>query len=145
MRRLHRHIAIVTRLSNIALKRLSWRAGYGRVVNFKRATGGALSNYLAKYVAKPGVGLDAWPSRTRWAQTIIAKVPRQVPRGTPEPRGWIVDRFPRFATERAVRVCFDMRVARLEAPVSGVAPHGKVWPQPEDNAWVPRPPPHPID
>ena len=42
-RRLHRHVALVTRLSNIALKRLAWRAGYGRVVNFKRATGGALS------------------------------------------------------------------------------------------------------
>src|SRR5207245_9573455 len=80
----------------------------GRVVKFTCATGGALSNYRAKYVAKPGVGLDAWPSRTRWAQTIIPVVPRQVPRGTPEPLGWLVERFPRFATERAVRVCFDM-------------------------------------
>ncbi len=143
-RRLHRHVALVTRLSNIALKRLAWRAGYGRVVNFKRATGGALSNYLAKYMAKPGVGLDAWPSRTRWAQTIIAKVPRQVPRGTPEPRGWLVDRFPRFATEHAVRACFDLQIARREREVkreSGHAPHDEVWPPLEDGAWAPRPPP----
>jgi hypothetical protein len=144
-RRLHRHVALVTRLSNIALKRLAWHAGYGRVVNFKRATGGALSNYLAKYVAKPGVGLDAWPSRTRWAQTIIAKVPRQVPRGTPEPRGWLVDRFPRFATERAVRACFDLEIARREREVKrecGHGPHGEVWSPLEDDAWAPRPPPH---
>jgi hypothetical protein len=141
-RRLHRHIALVTRLSNIALKRLAWRAGYGRVVNFKCATGSALSNYLAKYVAKPGFGLDAWPSRTRWEQTIIPVVPRQVPRGTPEPRGWLVDRFPRFATERAVLTCFDMRIARGSAPApNGVAPHGEVWSPLEDDAWASRPPP----
>jgi hypothetical protein len=64
-------------------------------IDVRRAVG-----HLAKYVAK-GVGPDAWPSRTSWAQTIIAKVPRQVPRGTPEPRGWLVDKFPRFATESA--------------------------------------------
>ena len=103
--RLHRHLAIVTRLPHRALKRLAWRAGYGRVVNFKLATGGALSNYLAKYVAKPGVGLDAWPSRTRWAQTIIAKVQRQVPRGTPEPRGWVIRKFSRsFRSARCWRL-----------------------------------------
>jgi uncharacterized protein (DUF924 family) len=80
----------------------------------QRLTCGALSHYLAKYVAKPGVGLDAWDPRMRLAQTIIAKVPRQVPRGTPEPRGWLVDRFPRFATESAVRACFDLQIARRE-------------------------------
>jgi hypothetical protein len=114
------------------------------VVNFKRATGGALSSYLAKYVAKPGVGLDAWPSRTRWAQTIIAKVPRQVPRSTPEPRGWVVDRFPRFDTERAVRACFDLEIARREREVQhecGHAPHSEVWWPEPDGAWAPRPPP----
>jgi len=111
---LHRHFAVVTRLSNRELKRLAWRAGYRRVVNIKLATGGALSSYLAKYVAKPGVGFEAWPSSTRWAQTIIAEVPRQVPRGRPEPRGWLVDRFPRFATEGAVRACFDLEIARRE-------------------------------
>jgi hypothetical protein len=140
-RRLHRHVALVTRLSNIALKRLAWRAGYGRVVNFKRATGGALSAYPAKYIAKPGVGLDAWPSRTRWAQTIIAKVPRQVPRGTPEPHGWLVDRFPRFATAQAVRMCFDARLARQAPMPDGVATHGEVWSPLEDGAWASRPPP----
>jgi len=112
------------------------------VVSFKLATGGALSNYLAKYVAKPGVGLDAWPSRTRWAQTIIAKVPRQVPRGTPEPRGWLVERFPRFATEQAVLMCFDARLVRQAPTPDGVATHGEVWSPLEDGAWAPRPPPH---
>jgi hypothetical protein len=112
------------------------------VVNFKLATGGALSNYLAKYVAKPGVGLDAWPARTRWAQTIIAKVPRQVPRGTPEPRGWLVERFPRLARETTVLARFDARVRWLDAPPpAGVATQGEVWSSLEDDAWAPRPPP----
>jgi hypothetical protein len=97
--RLHRHFAVVTKLSNRALHLLAARAGAGRIVNFKRASGGSLSRYLAKYVAKPGVGLRAWPSRTRWAQTIIpARWPDEPRRGG----RWLVDRFPRFATERAV-------------------------------------------
>jgi len=105
------------------------------VVNFKRATGGALSSYLAKYVAKPGVGLDARPSRTRWAQTIIPLVPDQVPRGTHEPRGWLVDRFRRFATERAVRACFDLEIARPRARgEGGVRPRG--WSPEPDGAWA---------
>jgi hypothetical protein len=106
----------------------------------KRAIGGALSSHLAKYVAKPGVGLDAWPSRMRWAQTIIAKVPRQVPRGTPEPRGWLVDRFPRFATERAVRECFDLEIARRERELRdacGQTPLGEVWSHENDGARAP--------
>jgi hypothetical protein len=96
--------------SSITLKRLAWRAGFGLVANFKRATNSELSMYLAKYVAKAGAGLNAWPSRTRWAQTIIAKVPRQVSRGTPKPRGWLVNKIPRFATEGAVRASFGMRI-----------------------------------
>lgn len=142
--RLHRHIAIVTSLSNRVLKRLTWRAGFGRVANFKHATKSELSRYLAKYVAKPGVALQAWPSRTRWAQTIIAKVPRQVPRGTPEPRGWLVDRFPRLANDRVVRACFELEIAGRERDAQrepGHAPHGEVWSPEEDGAWAPRPPP----
>jgi len=80
---------------------------------------------------------------TRWAQTIIAKVPRQVPRGTPDPRGWLADTFPRFATERAVRACFDLEIARREREVKREcdhAPHGEVWSPLEDDAWAPRPP-----
>jgi hypothetical protein len=66
-------------------------------------------------------------------------------RGTPEPRGWLVDRFSCFATERAVRACFDLEIARREREVQrecGHAPHGDVWSPLEDNAWAPRPPPH---
>jgi hypothetical protein len=137
--RLHRHFALVSKLSNRALNRLAWRAGAGRVVNFKRATAGALSGYLAKYIAKPGAGLDAWPSRTRWAQTIIpARWPHQLPKGGP----WLVDKFPRFATAQAVRVCFDAYLSRApNVSADGVAPHGEVWSPLEDDAWAPRPPP----
>ena len=95
--RLHRHCAIVTKLSNVKLKRLAWRAGAGRIVNFKLATRSALSSYLAKYIAKPGADLNRWPSRTRWAQTIVPKVPFQGPLPN-----WKVRRFGRFATEREV-------------------------------------------
>ena len=92
------------------------------MANFKRAIGGALSSCLAKYVAKPGVGLDAWPARTRWAQTIIAVVPRQVPRVTPESRGWLVSRVSRFASQRTVLARFDALIRRLDAPPpAGVA------------------------
>jgi hypothetical protein len=137
--RLHRHFALVSKLSNRALKRLAARAGAGQVANFKRATAGALSGYLAKYIAKPGAGLDAWPSRTRWAQTII---PARWPHQSPRSGSWLVDRFPRFATEQSVRLCFETRVARLSAVApEGIAPHGEVWSPLEDDAWAPRPPP----
>jgi len=140
--RLHRHLAIVTRLSNRALVDLARRAGYGLVVNVKLATGGALSNYLAKYVSKPGVGLDAWPSRTRWAQTIIPAVPRQVLRGTPEPRGWVAVKFPRIVSEPAVRAAFDFWLAHREAPACGVDETECVlWLPRQDDARTPRPPP----
>jgi hypothetical protein len=134
--RLHRHFALVSKLSNRALKHLASRAVAGQVVNFKRATGGALSHYLAKYVAKPGVGLDAWPSRTRWAQTIIpARWPHQPRKGG----AWIVQKFPRFATAQAVRLCFDAYLSRApDVSVDGFVPHGEVWSPLEDNAWAPR-------
>lgn len=133
--RLHRHFAVVTKLSNRALKRLASRAGAGRVVNFKRASGGALSHYLAKYVAKPDAGLAAWPSRTRWAQTIIpARCPGAPPRGS----RWLVHRFRRVTPERAVLAWFDARLARRESV--GVVTHGEVWSPLEDGAWAQRPP-----
>jgi hypothetical protein len=107
--RMHRHPVIVTKLSNKALKRLAWRAGYGRVVNFKRATGGKLSHYLAKYIAKPGVNLAAWPSRTRWAQTIIpARWPDQPRKGGP----WLVHRFEPLTPESSVMAWFDVQLGK---------------------------------
>lgn len=56
-RRLHRHVAIVTRLSNIALKRLAWRAGYGRVVNFKLATAARYRTIWPSTWPNPALGL----------------------------------------------------------------------------------------
>jgi hypothetical protein len=106
--RLHRHCAIVTSLSNVKLKRLAWRAGAGRIVNFKLATNAGLAVYLAKYIAKPGHDLSRWPSRTRWAQTIFSKVPFQ----GPPPKGWIVHRFGRLTSERQVLSWFDAQLTR---------------------------------
>jgi len=136
--RLHRHFALVSKLSNRALNRLAWRAGAGRVVNFKRATAGALSGYLAKYIAKPGAGLDAWPSRTRWAQTII---PEHWPHQPRKGGSWVVHRFRRLTSERSVLAWFDAWLTRPACAPDGVAPHGEVWSPLEDNAWAPRPPP----
>jgi hypothetical protein len=134
--RLHRHFAVVTKLSNRALKLLAARAGAGRVVNFKRASGGALARYLAKYVAKVGSNLAVWPSRTRWAQTIIpARWPDQPRKGG----RWLVHRFGRLTSERVVLGWFDARLVRPES--LGVATHGEVWSPLEDGAWAPRPPP----
>jgi hypothetical protein len=108
------------------------------VVNFKLAIGNALSNYLAKYVAKPGVGLDAWPSRTRRAQTIIAKVPRQVPPGTPEPRGWKVFKFRKLVSEQRVLATLDLWLAPREAPARGLDETDHVlWLPRQDEAWTP--------
>lgn len=134
--RLHRHFALVTKVSNRALHRLALRAGAGRVVNFKRASGGGLARYLAKYMAKPGAGLAAWPSRTRWAQTII---PARTPGAPPRGGRWLVHRFRRVTPERAVLAWFDARLAARESV--GVVTHGEVWSPLEDGAWAPRPPP----
>jgi hypothetical protein len=58
--RLHRHFAVVTKLSHRVLKRLAARAGAG-FVNFKRASGGALSRYLAKAAARfRAISLSMW-------------------------------------------------------------------------------------
>lgn len=130
--RLHRHLVLVTHLSNRILCRLAQRAGYGRIVKFKLVRSGAMAaRYVGKYVAKADTGLAAWPSRTRWAQTSI-KVRRNAGR-------WLVERFPHLTSERAVLARFD---ARLAWPVpTGVATHGEVWSPLEDGAWAPRPPP----
>jgi hypothetical protein len=135
-RRLHRHLLLVTHLSNRKLVKLARRAGYGLVVNFKLVRSGAMAaRYVSKYVAKAGAGLSAWPAHTRWAHTWIKPSRREGPR----PR-WLVDRFPKFATARAVLACLDARLARASAP-DGVAPRGEVLsPSEADDAWVARPP-----
>jgi hypothetical protein len=71
-------------------------------------------------VAKVGSNLAAWPSRTRWAQTIIpARWPDEPRRGG----RWLVCRFPSLTSERAVLVEFDARLAPRET--LGAAPHGE--------------------
>ena len=134
-RRLHRHLVLVTHLSNRKLVKLARRAGYGLVVNFKLVRSGAMaSRYVSKYVAKPGAGLSAWPAHTRWAHTWIKPARRREGARS----RWLVDRFPRFATARAVLACFDARLARAHV-ADGVATHGEVWSPLEDGAWAPRP------
>lgn len=98
--------------------------------------------FSGRFFVHPGAGLDAWPSRTRWAQTIISKVPRQVARGTPEPLGWLVARFPRLGAKGMVLMRFEalVRYFDMGAPTR-VATHGEVWSPLEDGAWAPRPPP----
>jgi hypothetical protein len=54
-RRLHRHLVLVTHLSNRKLVKLARRAGYGLIVNFKLVHSGAMAaRHVGKYVAKPG-------------------------------------------------------------------------------------------
>jgi len=135
--RLHRHLVLVTHLSHRVLYRLARRAGYG-LSKFKLVRSGAMAaRYVSKYVAKPDVGLSAWPARTRWAQSWI-KARRRTERG-----GWLVDKFPRFATARAVRECFELILARRERGKHrelGYSPHAAVWSPELGGAWV-RPPP----
>jgi hypothetical protein len=137
--RLHRHLVLVTHLPHRVLCRLARRAGYG-LSKFKLVDSGAMAaRYVGKYVAKPDAGLAAWPSRTRWAQSWIKPARRQTKHGH-----WLVDRFPRFATERAVRECFELMLARREREQQrgcGFSPHGEVWSPEPDGAWAPRPPP----
>jgi hypothetical protein len=136
--RLHRHLLLVTHLSHRVLCRLARRAGYG-LSKFRLVRSGAMAaRYVGKYVAKPDAGLAAWPSRTRWAQPWI----KPARRAQTEHR-WLVDRFPRFATARAVRECFELMLARREREKQyGRSSPGEVWSPEEDRAWAPRPPPH---
>jgi hypothetical protein len=48
-RRLHRHLVLLTHLSNRKLVKLARRAGYGLVVNFKLVRSGAMA---ARYISK---------------------------------------------------------------------------------------------
>jgi hypothetical protein len=134
-RRLHRHLVLVTHLSHRVLWRLARRAGYG-LSKFKLVRSGAMAaRYVGKYVAKPDAGLAAWPSRTRWAQTWIKARRRTAGE-------WLVERFPRLTTERAVLSRFDALLRWLDAPSpAGVATDGEVWSPEPDGAWAPRPPP----
>jgi hypothetical protein len=52
--------------------------------------------------------------------------------------------FPSCAARvvHSVRACFDAKLTRQEREPDGVASHGEVWSPLEDDAWVPRPPPH---
>lgn len=132
--RLHRHFVLLTHLSNRMLWRLARRSGYG-LSKFKLVRSGAMAaRYVGKYVAKPDVNLAAWPSHTRWAQTKL-RLPRR------ERERWLVERMPRFASDRAVLSRFDARIARELHRYDGVCPHGEVWSPLEDGAWAPRPPP----
>jgi hypothetical protein len=58
-------------------------------------------------------------------------VPRQVPRGTPEPRGWVAFKFPTFVSERSVLATLDLWLAPREAPACGLDEADNV-------IWMPR-------